>query len=92
MSTSGCSYKWGDYNILNRHIPIGSYTGLEVSSKIVEYLMEHVESHDSRFTFHHWDVRNAIYNKLGKADLNSVDHLPTEGPFDLAFFRIYASR
>ena len=37
--------------IINRGIPIKSYTGVEVNRPIVDFLKEHVEAHDPRFRF-----------------------------------------
>jgi SAM-dependent methyltransferase len=58
----GCGYRFTQ-TIINRNIPIGTYTGIEVYGQVVDYLKKNVK--DSRFTFHHWDVHNALYNPTG---------------------------
>ena len=68
--------------IINRRIPIKSYTGVEVSRPIVDFLKESVEAHDPRFRYFHWDVRNDLYNREGPT-LQSQAALPASGRFDL---------
>jgi 2-polyprenyl-3-methyl-5-hydroxy-6-metoxy-1,4-benzoquinol methylase len=68
--------------IINRGIPIKSYTGVEVNRPIVDFLKEHVEAHDPRFRFFHWDVRNDLYNPEGPS-LQSHGALPASDRFDL---------
>ena len=78
----GCGVRFTQ-TIVNRSIPIGSYTGIEVSREIVDYLKGAVEARDNRFRFAHWDVRNQMYNRQGTVALRDIDRLPVEGNFDL---------
>src|SRR4029434_7705251 len=68
--------------IINRGIQIKSYTGVEVSKSIVDFLKENVEAHDRRFRFVHWNARNEMYNPKGER-LQSQDVLPASARFDL---------
>jgi SAM-dependent methyltransferase len=68
--------------IINRGIQIKSYTGVEVSKAIVDFLKHNVEAHDRRFRFFHWNVRNEMYNPKG-GSLLSQDPLPANARFDL---------
>jgi SAM-dependent methyltransferase len=68
--------------IINRGIQIKSYTGVEVSKRIVDFLKESVEAHDRRFRFFHWNVRNEMYNPNG-GSLQGQDALPASARFDL---------
>jgi len=78
----GCGVRFTQ-TIVNRKIPIGSYTGIEVCRPIVAYLKEAVESRDRRFRFAHWDVHNAMYNPEGELRLEELDALPIGGTFEL---------
>jgi len=68
--------------IINRKIPIKSYTGIEVCRPIVEFLKNNVEAYDKRFRFMHWNVHNELYNPDG-IGLTMKEGLPVEGTFDL---------
>ncbi len=59
----GCGVRFSD-SILNRDVPIGSYTGLEVSAEIVEFLKENVT--DLRMSYHHVNTLNRLYNPQGE--------------------------
>jgi len=59
----GCGVRFTQ-TIINRAVAIGSYTGVEIDASLVRYLSDHVA--DDRFAFHHWDVRNAMYNPGGE--------------------------
>ena len=77
----GCGVRF-TMTIINRKIPIKSYTGLEVSRPIVKFLQENVQPHDKRFRFVHWNVHNQMYNPEG-VELTTQKELPVEGLFDL---------
>jgi len=79
----GCGVRF-TATIINRRIPIKSYTGLEVSRPIVDFLRDNVERHDPRFRFVYWDVANAMYNPAG-VDLSMQAQLPVAGEFDLVW-------
>lgn len=77
----GCGVRHA-MTIINRGIQIKSYTGVEVSKPIVDFLKENVEAHDRRFRFFHWNVRNEMYNPKG-GSLQSQDALAASARFDL---------
>ncbi len=68
--------------IVNRRIPVKSYTGLEVEPRIVEFLTKNVAALDGRFTFLHWNAHNELYNTDG-VPLSQFARLPTDQTFDL---------
>lgn len=78
----GCGVRFTQA-LINRKIPFGSYTGVEVHKPLVEFLKEHVESKDPRFRFVHWDVRNARYNPRGSLVLDRSTPAPVTGTFGL---------
>ncbi len=79
----GCGVRFTQ-TIINRHVPIGSYTGVEVYRPIIDWLKEHVEREDDRFTFVHWDAHNPRYNSGRSARrMESFTTLPVEGTFDV---------
>lgn len=59
----GCGVRFTQ-TILNRALPVGSYTGVDVDAPLISYLTEHVD--DRRFAFRHWNVSNAMYNPKGE--------------------------
>lgn len=68
--------------ILERGIPIGSYTGVDIASPIIDFLREQVD--DPRFEHHHLDGYNERYNP-GGAVLTATTRLPVDDgrTFDL---------
>lgn len=77
----GCGVRF-TMTIINRKIPIKSYTGIEVHQPIVKFLHDNVETYDKRFKFVHWNVSNQMYNRGGD-DLATQKELPVDGSFDL---------
>ncbi len=76
----GCGSRFTDA-IINKRLPIKSYTGIELDQAMVEFLSANVA--DPRFAFHHWDARNPMYNPAG-FPLSAASSLPTgERKFDL---------
>jgi SAM-dependent methyltransferase len=75
----GCGVRFTQA-ILNRGIPVGSYTGVEVEPVIVDFLNANVR--DERFRFVHWNVRNAMYHPAG-TPLSEEQSLPGVGRYDL---------
>ncbi len=61
----GCGTRFTT-SIINKNIPIGSYTGVDVNKSVIDFLKNQVEANDERFDYAHWDVENALYNKTGK--------------------------
>ena len=57
----GCGVRFTQ-TLINRNLAFASYTGVEVSRLIVDWLSEHVEKNDDRFHFVHWPVYNPRYN------------------------------
>jgi SAM-dependent methyltransferase len=58
----GCGVKFTQA-IVNHGLPVGSYTGIDVSAPVVDFLRSSVD--DPRFAFHHVDFHNARYNPGG---------------------------
>ena len=77
----GCGVRFA-MTIINRGIPIKSYTGVEIDKQIVEFLQEQVEARDQRFRFFHWNVRNQMYNP-GGVELTPQTRFPVKDSFDL---------
>jgi SAM-dependent methyltransferase len=78
----GCGVRFTQ-TIVNRRIPIRSYTGVEVHRPIVDFLKETVEPFDPRFRFIHWDVYNAMFNPGPSPRLESIVESPAAGSFDV---------
>jgi SAM-dependent methyltransferase len=72
----GCGTRFAQ-TIINRGIPIGSYTGIDVDRDVIRYLSRHVK--DDRFSFHRWRVYNHLYNPRGKR-LAKITELPLATP------------
>ena len=77
----GCGTRF-TATIINRELSIGSYTGVDVDKRAIKFLKRNVESRDSRFSFHLWDVHNALYNPSGMK-LQEVEALPVSGAYDI---------
>lgn len=59
----GCGVRFTQ-TIINRDIPIRSYTGVDVDQPLISYLQNNVR--DDRFGFHYWHIYNEKYNPNGK--------------------------
>lgn len=68
--------------IINRQIPVKSYTGIEINQQIVDFFKQEVEPADARFRYAHWNVHNDMYNTDGIPMTQFVE-LPVAGDFDL---------
>jgi len=77
----GCGLRFTQ-TLINRKIPIKSYTGIDVDKAVVQFLKKNVEAKDARFHFAHWNVHNQMYNPKG-VKLSKNRELPVEGTFDL---------
>ncbi|MFT4614313.1 MAG: SAM-dependent methyltransferase [Bacteroidia bacterium] len=76
----GCGCKFTQA-ILDRSLPIGHYTGIDVYAELIEYLQTNVA--DSRFDFHRMNTHNDMYNLDGEP-LTGTTKLPVaEGSFDV---------
>lgn len=75
----GCGVRFTQA-IINRDIPIKSYTGVDVHRPLIEYLQREVD--DPRFSFAYWDAQNARYNPEG-VKITPESRLPVEGSFDI---------
>ena len=58
----GCGTKFSEA-LLNNDIPIGTYTGVDVYGDMIDFLESNVA--DPRFSYHHADLHNALYNPGG---------------------------
>jgi SAM-dependent methyltransferase len=68
----GCGTRFADA-ILNRGVPLRSYTGIDVDRELIAFLNDNAK--DWRLTFRHLDARNPHYNPDG-APLSPVSVLP----------------
>jgi 2-polyprenyl-3-methyl-5-hydroxy-6-metoxy-1,4-benzoquinol methylase len=68
----GCGVRFTQA-IINRQLPIKSYTGVDVDEPLISYLQTHVT--DNRFTFHRWHIYNELYNPHGQ-QLTKQTRLP----------------
>lgn len=68
--------------IINRQIPVQSYTGIEINKQIVDFFKQEVEPEDGRFHYAHWNVHNDMYNPEG-VPMTQFAELPVSGDFDL---------
>lgn len=59
----GCGVRFSQ-SIINRKVPVGTYTGLEVNKPIVDFLNENVT--DPRLVYHHVNASNQMYNRAGE--------------------------
>ena len=76
----GCGTKFTQA-ILSRNIPIARYVGIDVYAEMIQFLRESVG--DSRFSFHHIDLHNEMYNAGGQP-LADTRELPiSETDFDI---------
>jgi SAM-dependent methyltransferase len=77
----GCGVRFAQ-TILNLHLHIGRYAGVETNPAPVEWLKENVS--DPRFSFTHLNMRNPMYNRAGPiVDETALTSLGLEN-FDLA--------
>ena len=70
----GCGTKFTQA-ILNYDIRVGEYVGVDVYGQMIDFLRASVS--DSRFSFHHMDLHNAMYNPSGET-LSVATQLPLE--------------
>lgn len=75
----GCGVRFTQA-IINRDIPIKSYTGVDVHRSLIEFLQREVD--DPRFSFSHWDAQNAKYHPQG-VKITRESRLPVDGLFDI---------
>lgn len=79
----GCGVRFTQ-TIINRSIPIRSYTGIEVKKDIVEWLTAAASSVDERFRFAHWNVYHSLYNQAANArPMAEFEALPVPGSYDV---------
>lgn len=75
----GCGVRFTQ-TILNRGLPLRSYTGVDVDRDLMDWMRKEVR--DPRFRFAAWDVRNPMYNKRA-APMTRDSKLPVAGDFDV---------
>jgi 2-polyprenyl-3-methyl-5-hydroxy-6-metoxy-1,4-benzoquinol methylase len=81
MLDLGCGVRFTQ-TLINRCLPFKTYTGIDVSLPVIQWLKNNVETKDERFRFAHWDVRNARYNKTG-VSMQEHEVFPISGDYDL---------
>ena len=80
MLDMGCGTKLVQA-FLAHDLPVGAYVGIDVYREMIDFLAQEVR--DPRFSFHHMDSHNAMYNPGGRP-LGPDTALPVEpGSFDL---------
>jgi len=77
----GCGSRF-TLTLINRQIPIKSYTGIEINKQIIDFFKQEVEAEDPRFHYAHWNVHNDMYNP-GGIPMTEFIELPVAGDFDL---------
>lgn len=75
----GCGTRFTQL-LLDEGRPIGRYVGVDVEEQVVDFLRGAVD--DPRFSFHHIDVQNDLYNP-GGTPLADLGRLPVDEPFDV---------
>jgi SAM-dependent methyltransferase len=63
--------------------PNGSYTGLELSSPLVDWCSAHITPRYPNFRFVHCDLKNPLYNPEGRGDSLTYALPFDDGAFDL---------
>ncbi len=71
----GCGVRFTE-TILDRHLPLKRYVGLDVFGEMIEFLQENVT--DPRFNYAHLDVRNELYHPDGPP-FTGLEPLPIDG-------------
>jgi SAM-dependent methyltransferase len=71
----GCGTRFAD-TIMNRDVPLRSYTGVDVNTHMVAFLARHAT--DPRLEFHVLDARNPMYNPDGRP-MSADSTLPVGG-------------
>lgn len=77
----GCGVRFAQ-TFLNLDLPLGTYTGVDVYRPLIDFLRK---VSDSRFSFAHWDVHNAMYNPACPARMQKSSELPVTGAYDLVW-------
>ncbi|MGH1541883.1 MAG: hypothetical protein ACRBHB_15765 [Arenicella sp.] len=78
----GCGVRFTQ-TIINRSVNVRSYTGIEVSPYIVNFLKDSVEKFDERFHFTYWNVYHELYNSEGSNTMQELNQLPVKGSYNL---------
>jgi SAM-dependent methyltransferase len=76
----GCGTKMTKV-LLEDDVRVARYAGVDVDRDIIEFLRAHVD--DPRFSFHHIDVRNELYNPEGIALAERGDLPVGDARFDI---------
>ncbi|MBX6374649.1 MAG: class I SAM-dependent methyltransferase [Acetobacteraceae bacterium] len=79
----GCG--WGRLALpLARHLgPAGRYLGMDAAAEAIAWCRRAIGDADSRFRFHHADIRNSYANPRGRIPASAAVLLPWEERFDL---------
>jgi SAM-dependent methyltransferase len=76
----GCGFRFA-MTLVNRDIPVKSYTGVELTEPLVDYLNKELRD-DKRFSFHYWNVHNSLFNATG-IPMYMFDCFPSPKNFDV---------
>ncbi len=76
----GCGTKLSKI-LIDEQRPVGRYAGVDVNRDVIDFLQQNVR--DKRFSYHHIDVRNDLYNPTG-TPLTDYSRLPlNDEQFDI---------
>ncbi len=67
--------------------PEGRYVGCDINRQAISWCRRKIAAHDPRFSFHHLDVRNGMYNPRGRQDAAGYRFPPEWGRFDLILLK-----
>jgi len=70
---------------LTRVLTQGTYHGIEIVGKAVDWCRQNISAHYPNFSFHHYDIHNAFYNPQGVGWV-ATTRLPfPDNSFDIVF-------
>lgn len=62
----GCGIGRDAFQLLDYLAPEGRYLGVDVTRDSIAWCQRHITARDERFTFHHFDAFNELYNPYGR--------------------------
>jgi SAM-dependent methyltransferase len=62
----GCGIGRDAFQLMDHLSPQGRYLGVDVTRDSIAWCRRHVTARDARFTFHHVDAHNELYNPFGR--------------------------
>jgi SAM-dependent methyltransferase len=71
----GCGIGRDAFQLMDYLAPTGRYLGVDVTRDSIAWCQRHLTARDARFTFHHFDAMNELYNPFGRQKTSDF-HLP----------------